>query len=1219
VSSMPQGRLRQIPQLDSLRGLAAVAVVVAHFHPEGVLGVGSTPGAQENFFVEQVARYSLGNLAVVFFFTLSAFLLTYRARIEVIESGRFSPLRFLSRRCLRIWPLYFFIVICSFAVGEFSASPNLLNPFGITTDSWPWIHSHGWLFGAFVSNWSLAFNHIKGHVDSSGGALRLLWSIAVEEQFYLIYPLLVLAAFRFRMARWGLPVAIVGLSWAFRIWFSHLVPDSAPGSSGGLYYATLSYGESFLMGAIAGWICADFDWRKIRLLMKTWMAWPFLVVGLVLGRAWSNHIWYPYTGLSLWLFSAVAVYFAVFLTWIVASSEGAIGRLLASRRLTWLGALSYGIYLWHVPSNHFLSQVFRHLFPSSDRTGGYWVALALGLSLASAVVFAAATYHLIEKPFLRLKDRARPKVAPQYPELSPHPAVLRTRRFWACAVLAIGVFWLYGWAPASFPRAWTVEKPEGFYNEMADAFLSGQLHFKRAPDPRLAALANPYDPIENAAFRINDLSYFKGRYYMYMGAGPAIAVFAPFKVLTGRFITEPAAAWLLCSVGALAGCALIALICGRSEHGVSIPITAAGLLVLVTANGFSSVIAGATAQQLAIAAAFAFSMTSLLSLTAAQTFTGWYRPWLFLASCAYGLAVASRPNYLFGAIILLLPLRSSVARRGAQARILDFLAATVPYLAAVFLILLYNRARFAGVLEFGQRFQLGGWNQLNLAYSGSSHAAENVRYYLVGPGVFSPFFPFVSPTTWTAIGVLRIVPWLWLIPLGVWALTTAGTPALARFVSLAAFLLAACNFLTLAFLPSGNPEAVETSANSRYVLDFLPALIVMVSSSMAAMDWKTRRWPSVLRSIVIGLSLLLALASAVLGLSLDLGRFPTESLKAFAAVMNWPSYSYLTLKGTLYGPVRAELLFPKGRIGAIEPILSTGSTTAADVLFVRYEGADSIRFGFVSTGFIGPLSKVIQIDYGRPHVLTLSLGSLYPPVGSGALSSLDESQRAFLMRHLLVDVDGVRVFSASVLHHDALPWQIYLGRNDLLTGYSAPAFSGKVVATSRARIPSPSRAEIPVSAYGPITIDFKLPEILPPAGREPLLVTGVSQAGDLLTVEYAPGNRVRFALDHWGGKGASTDWIPCNFSIPHTLQISMGSLYPPLGTDSLDPIPAERSLRLKTMLRLELDGHEILDVPQETYDSSNYDVTVGVNAIGGSSCVYGFSGQILRVSRGPIK
>jgi hypothetical protein len=55
------------------------------------------------------------------------------------------------------------------------------------------------------------------------------------------------------------------------------------------------------------------------------------------------------------------------------------------------------------------------------------------------------------------------------------------------------------------------------------------------------------------------------------------------------------------------------------------------------------------------------------------------------------------------------------------------------------------------------------------------------------------------------------------------------------------------------------------------------------------------------------------------------------------------------------------------------------------------------------------------------------------------------------------------------------------------------------------------------------------------------------------------------------------------------------------------------------MLRLELDGHEILDVPQETYDSSNYDVTVGVNAIGGSSCVYGFSGQILRVSRGPIK
>jgi hypothetical protein len=87
---------------------------------------------------------------------------------------------------------------------------------------------------------------------------------------------------------------------------------------------------------------------------------------------------------------------------------------------------------------------------------------------------------------------------------------------------------------------------------------------------------------------------------------------------------------------------------------------------------------------------------------------------------------------------------------------------------------------------------------------------------------------------------------------------------------------------------------------------------------------------------------------------------------------------------------------------------------------------------------------------------------------------------------------------------------------------------------------------------------------------------------------------------------------------PHTVEISMGSLLPASRDLALASVAPDRFASLKGTIKIILDGRTVLDAPQATYDSSAYDVTIGVNAIGGSTCGYAFTGEILSASRVPI-
>ena len=350
---------------------------------------------------------------------------------------------------------------------------------------------------------------------------------------------------------------------------------------------------------------------------------------------------------------------------------------------------------------------------------------------------------------------------------------------------------------------------------------------------------------------------------------------------------------------------------------------------------------------------------------------------------------------------------------------------------------------------------------------------------------------------------------------------------------------------------------------------------------------------------------LLCLGSVVVALSLDIGAFPSQSHRSLTYVLDLPGYGLERARGRSYGPLGIDVVFPAGVTGAYEPVLSTGTASSTDLLYVNYVSPTQLRFGFVSSDGRGPLGEPVTIDYGKSHHLDVGMGSLYPPDGHPAWDGMTEPQEESLRRRLHVALDGAAVLDAQAHFESAMPDEVVLGQTPFLRGYSSLSFTGKILSSSRLSVAALPGAPSAAS-YGSVRLIVRFPLHADPNTREPLVVTGVPRAGDIAYVQYLPGDMVSFGIDHWGTPGSRTSPIRIDFRRVHEIELSMDSLFPPAPDDT-------RPGRA----RIKLDGTPVLDVEQDTYDSSPYDVAIGANPIGGSTCVYAFSGRILSVKRDP--
>ena len=350
------------PELDGLRFYAFLGVFVCHTLPfDGTF--------YRKFHLPMPwlwgAVAKSGAAGVDLFFALSAFLITSILLREREETGGISLRRFYLRRILRIWPLYFMLIALGVVLAHTMAKQSL-----------PWYYVAGYLL--FVGNWVHA---VFGRPES---ICSPLWTVSIEEQFYLIWPLLMKMLGRRGMIVAGIVTFL--LASVSRIGFM------LAGSSGGfIYYGSISRCDSLALGILLA-LFADRMPRLTRgarvLLLATGL------MGWVISSAWLNEQPGP-VDLRMVLGRLIVSLAAGAILYACLHSHH---QLVRGGWVVRLGKISYGLYMLHLTGILIMLSLFHPIW-------GWQLLATKGLGFVMTVILALASYRWIESPFLRLKDK----------------------------------------------------------------------------------------------------------------------------------------------------------------------------------------------------------------------------------------------------------------------------------------------------------------------------------------------------------------------------------------------------------------------------------------------------------------------------------------------------------------------------------------------------------------------------------------------------------------------------------------------------------------------------------------------------------------------------------------------------------------------------------------------------------------------------------------------
>lgn len=339
-----------MPALDGVRGLAILLVMVFHFRAPDLPKWAA-------------AAAGIGWCGVDLFFVLSGFLIT-GILLDTRDSARCLPV-FWARRVLRIFPLYFAALALLLAIAPAGWKP----PPG--DQGFYWLYLNNWVF--LLEDRQA--NHILGH----------FWSLAVEEQFYLLWPIAVWLL----PPRWMLRAAAAGIvvSAASRIWVvtAGLEPEA-------IYRGALFRLDALLAGSACAALVRGEDWAWLARLSQRGLLAAASALALALGLAGSTHYqnpWIQTIGYTILWFG-----FACLVMQCAVSQGG--WKWLQVRPLQWFGRYSYGLYVWHWPIAFLLLQC--GIFEGWSGVVGMQTA-----GFALSVAMAWTSYHALEAPALSLK------------------------------------------------------------------------------------------------------------------------------------------------------------------------------------------------------------------------------------------------------------------------------------------------------------------------------------------------------------------------------------------------------------------------------------------------------------------------------------------------------------------------------------------------------------------------------------------------------------------------------------------------------------------------------------------------------------------------------------------------------------------------------------------------------------------------------------------------
>jgi len=373
---------RYMPQLDSLRAFAVGAVLIHHFSDKAHIG-----------------RLNLATLGVWLFFVLSGFLITrllLQARDDVFHRGCQTHLalrQFYARRFLRIFPLYYFVL----------AVAALLD-LGEVRDTIVWHLT-------YASNFLFAMQGYFGRVTAH------FWSLSVEEQFYILWPAVILFAPERLLPT--IIVAVIAIGPAFRLIGYYL------GFNGiALYTVTLASLDTLGLGALLAYCSyhVSENPKLIRNLHQAsrWLGLPGLILLLLLQTLESYELISPVMK-NMWFIEPLP--WALLFVWLIhraaSGYHGIVGKILELKPIVYIGKISYGIYVYHL----FIVALAPTVLSQEDINFSLlpgWIQF--GLLAGVTVGMAAISWHLFESTLNSLKNYFS-YAEQDAPEISSRPRV----------------------------------------------------------------------------------------------------------------------------------------------------------------------------------------------------------------------------------------------------------------------------------------------------------------------------------------------------------------------------------------------------------------------------------------------------------------------------------------------------------------------------------------------------------------------------------------------------------------------------------------------------------------------------------------------------------------------------------------------------------------------------------------------------------------------------
>lgn len=346
-------KLNYRPEIDGLRGLSVLAVVIYHLDIK-----------LNNFYL-----FGSGFLGVDVFFVISGFLITSIILKELQTTGSFSFLYFFERRIRRILPVLLTILIFSWIVSWFVLIPTYLVDFSKSIISSILFYSNFLFYFLEIDYWA---------VNNSIKPLLHTWSLAVEEQFYLIFPIILFIFYKKKNKIIYLLFFLFLLSFFSSLFYNFTNPSYN-------FYMLQTRGWELISGSIVAYLNLQ-DKKTINKHLSSLLAFFSLMIILICLVCFPKNYEYIYIiRIFLIVSTCLVIYFC--------TEQNVTKRLLSAKILVFIGLISYSFYLWHYPIfsfaqlNNFFSTFFYKI-----------------IFLITSTIISIISYKIIEKPFRNKKN-----------------------------------------------------------------------------------------------------------------------------------------------------------------------------------------------------------------------------------------------------------------------------------------------------------------------------------------------------------------------------------------------------------------------------------------------------------------------------------------------------------------------------------------------------------------------------------------------------------------------------------------------------------------------------------------------------------------------------------------------------------------------------------------------------------------------------------------------